>query len=48
VRSNDKRRARIEVIRHVLRTLDYAGRDLDKIGEPDPKIVGEGSKLLSD
>ncbi len=35
VRSNDKRRARIEVIRHVLRTLDYAGRDLDKIGKPD-------------
>ena len=37
VRSNDKRRARIETIRHVLRTLDYAGRDLDAIGKPDPE-----------
>ena len=46
VRSNDKRRARIEVIRHVLLALDYAGRDLEAIGKPDPKIVGAGPKLL--
>ena len=48
VRSNDKRRARIETIRHVLRTLDYAGRDLDAVGKPDPGIVGKGSKLPLD
>ncbi len=46
VRSNDKRRARIEAIRHVLRAIPYEGRDLDAIGKPDPKIVAEGSKLL--
>jgi polyphosphate kinase len=46
VRSNDKRRARIEVIRHVLLALEYAGRDLDEIGKPDGKIIGEGPKLL--
>jgi polyphosphate kinase 2 len=46
VHSNDKRRARIETIRHVLRTLEYTGRDLDAIGKPDQKIIGEGSKLL--
>jgi polyphosphate kinase 2 len=46
VRSNDKRRARIEVIRHVLSTLEYAGRDLEAIGKPDPKIIGAGAKLL--
>jgi polyphosphate kinase 2 len=46
VRSNDKRRARIEVIRHVLLALEYAGRDLDAIGKPDGKIIGEGPKLL--
>ena len=28
------------------RTLDYAGRDLDAIGKPDPKIIGEGPKQL--
>jgi polyphosphate kinase 2 len=46
VRSNDKRRARIEAIRHILLTLDYAGRDLDAIGKPDPKIIGLGPKQL--
>jgi len=46
VLSNDKRRARIEVIRHVLLTLEYAGRDRDKIGKPDGKIVGQGPKLV--
>ena len=46
VRSNDKRRARIETIRHVLLALDYEGRDLDVIGKPDPKIVGSGPKQL--
>jgi polyphosphate kinase 2 (PPK2 family) len=46
VRSNDKRRARIEVIRHVLLTLEYTGRDLAAIGKPDDKIVGSGPKLL--
>ena len=46
VRSNDKRRARIETIRHVLRTLEYAGRDLDAIGKPDPEIISQGPKQL--
>lgn len=48
VRANDKRRARIETIRHVLRALDYTGRDLDLIGKPDPKIIGTGPKQLLD
>jgi polyphosphate kinase 2 len=48
VRSNDKRRARIETIRHVLKTLDYAGRDLGAIGKADPKVIGEGPKQLLD
>lgn len=47
-RSNDKRRARIETIRHVLLTLDYKGRDLGAIGKPDPKIIGTGPKQLLD
>lgn len=46
VRSNDKRRARIETVRHVLRALDYTGRDLDKIGKPDEKIIGMGPDRL--
>lgn len=47
VRSNDKRRARLEAIRHVLLAIPYTGRDLDAIGEPDTKIVGLGPKLLT-
>ncbi|MIL10117.1 polyphosphate kinase 2 [Salmonella enterica subsp. enterica] len=45
VRSNDKRRARLETIRHILLELPYAGRDLDVIGKPDPKIIGAGGGL---
>jgi polyphosphate kinase 2 len=47
VRSNDKRRARLEAIRHVLLAIPYGDRDLQAIGEPDHKIVGQGPALLS-
>jgi len=46
VHSNDKRRARIETIRHILLDLDYEGRALDKIGKPEPKLVGQGRRML--
>ncbi|MEJ6781996.1 polyphosphate kinase 2 [Aminobacter sp. Piv2-1] len=48
VQANDKRRARIAVIRHVLRALNYPGRDLDAIGRPDGKVIHEGMKFLND
>ena len=47
VRANDKRRARLELIRRMLQTLAYAGRDLDAIGKSDPKIIGEGPEFLA-
>lgn len=40
VRSNDKRRARLNVIRHLLNALDYDGKDEDALGEIDPKVIG--------
>ncbi len=40
IRSNDKRRARLGAIRHVLSALDYAEKDASLIVKPDPKIVG--------
>ena len=40
MKCNDKKRARINAMRHVLFTLDYAGKDTDRIGELDPQIVG--------
>ena len=42
VHSNDKRRARINLIRHILKTLDYAYKDKGAIGEIDDKILGKG------
>ncbi|ANH02668.1 MULTISPECIES: polyphosphate kinase 2 [Shinella] len=42
VRGNDKRRARLNLIRHILMTLDYEGKDEKAIGEIDRKIVGAG------
>ncbi len=40
IRSDDKRRARLEAIRAVLERLDYPGRDDAAIGTGDPKIRG--------
>jgi polyphosphate kinase len=47
VRSNDKRRARLETIRTILLAINYTGKDLKVIGKPDDKIIGLGPKLLS-
>jgi len=40
VRSDDKRRARLAAIRHVLAALPYAEKDPDAVGTPDPVILG--------
>ncbi|MBE0413831.1 polyphosphate kinase 2 [Yoonia sp.] len=40
VRADDKRRARINVIRSILCQLDYARKDTAALGEIDPKIAG--------
>ncbi|MGW2181747.1 polyphosphate kinase 2 [Streptomyces sp. NPDC001732] len=46
VKSNDKKRARLEAIRHVLHRFDYPDKDTDVVGEPDPLIVGPASRLF--
>jgi polyphosphate kinase 2 len=40
VRSNDKKRARINAMRYVLAQTDYEDKDDEVVGEPDPQIVG--------
>lgn len=47
VKANDKRRARINVIRHLLLSIDYEGRDKEAIGKLDDKIIGSGPDFLS-
>src|SRR3954447_16239761 len=40
VKSNDKKRARLEAMRYVLNRFDYAEKDAGVVGAPDPQIVG--------
>ncbi len=40
VRSNDKKRARLEALRHVLSLFDYDDKDPEVAGTPDALIVG--------
>jgi polyphosphate kinase 2 len=47
IRSDDKRRARLEAIRHVLRAIDYDRKDTKAIGRPDKTIIG-GPDLWDD
>lgn len=46
VLSNDKKRARLEVIRLVLNRFDYEGKDDKAIGEADKKIIGSGPEFF--
>src|ERR671938_75616 len=46
VKSNDKKRARLEAMRHVLDRFDYTDKDDEVVGVPDPLIVGPAATLL--
>jgi polyphosphate kinase len=45
VKSNDKKRARIEAMRYVLSRFRYDGQQDDVVGKPDPLIVGPAPLL---
>jgi polyphosphate kinase len=45
VKSNDKKRARLEAMRHILEQFDYDGKDEKVVGKPDDKIIGPQSLL---
>jgi polyphosphate kinase len=40
IKSNDKKRARLEAMRSLLAAVDYDRKDHDVVGRPDPLIVG--------
>ncbi|GHG11662.1 MULTISPECIES: polyphosphate kinase 2 [Streptomyces] len=46
VKSNDKRRARLEAMRSLLWRVDYASKDEEAVGSPDPLVVGAADTLL--
>ncbi|WP_030528495.1 polyphosphate kinase 2 [Phycicoccus jejuensis] len=46
VKSNDKKRARLEAMRVLLSGVDYTSKDVDLVGVPDPLIVGPASRIF--
>jgi polyphosphate kinase 2 len=46
IRSNDKKRARLEALRYVLHRMPYDGKDPDVVGVPDPNIVVAAADVL--
>ncbi|MFG2450108.1 polyphosphate kinase 2 [Streptomyces sp. M41(2017)] len=46
VKSNDKRRARLESMRSLLARIDYTNKDAEAVGTPDPLVIGPADTLL--
>ena len=47
IKSDDKKRARINAMRHVLHTLDYEGKDTEVVHAPDPSIVASALDIYT-
>ena len=45
IKSDCKKRARLNAIRYVLHSLPYTDKDVEKIGLLDPLLVGRASTL---
>ncbi|CAM4066465.1 MULTISPECIES: polyphosphate kinase 2 [Tsukamurella] len=48
VKSNDKKRARLNAMRFILNKFEYDNKDHEVVGATDPLIVGRGKDLISD
>ncbi len=48
IKSDDKKRARLNCMRHFLSSLPYPGKDKRIVGEPDPLIVGGTAHAIGD
>lgn len=46
IKSNDKKRARLNCMRHFLASIDYPDKDHDIARAPDPLIVGHASQVV--
>ncbi|WP_233092814.1 polyphosphate kinase 2 [Paracoccus sp. IB05] len=46
VKSNDKKRARLNCMKHFLASLDYPGKDHALVMQPDPLIIGSAAQVL--
>jgi len=45
IRSDDKKRARLNAMRHVLNSIPYTGKNEDVVQPPDPKILGSAKAI---
>ena len=48
IKSNDKKRARLNAMRYFLSTVEYDGKDDSVVGQPDPLIVQRGKHAIGD
>jgi polyphosphate kinase len=48
IKSNDKKRGRVEAMRYLLNQFEYEGKDPEVVGTPDPLIVGPASRLFEE
>lgn len=46
IKSDDKKRARLNCMQHFLANLDYDGKNLRTVQGPDPLIVGTPSQAI--
>jgi polyphosphate kinase 2 len=46
IKSNDKKRARINCMRHFLNAIDYPDKDTKIVKKPDPLIVGRAQQVI--
>jgi polyphosphate kinase 2 len=47
IKSDDKKRARLNCMRHFLSTLNYDDKDFESVGEPDPFIVTSSDHAIA-
>ena len=48
IKSNDKKRARLNAIRFFLSQFEYVGKDAAKVGKVDAKLVRRGRESVGD
>ncbi|MDV7240588.1 MULTISPECIES: polyphosphate kinase 2 [Rhodococcus] len=48
VKSNDKKRARINAMKYVLSLFDYENKDFEVVGTVDPLVVGRASQVIGE
>jgi polyphosphate kinase len=48
IKSNDKKRARLQAMRYLLTRFEYEKKDHEVVGGPDPLLVGRASQLFED